>query len=72
MEADEVVEIGGTEMPVVSTLVHASGSLTVAARGSLRVGSEGGGNGAVARGGGGIQPRFHESGCLDVLGLSGY
>ena len=71
VEADEVVDIGGEEMPVVSTLVHASGSLAVAARGSLRVGSEGGGKGAVARGGGGIQPRFHESGCLDILGLSG-
>ena len=74
VEADEVVGVGaaGEEMPVVSTLVHASGSLVVAARGSLRVGDEGAGKGAVARGGGGIQPRFHESGSLDILGLTGY
>jgi hypothetical protein len=73
VEADEVVDVGaaGTEMPIVSTLVHASGSLAVAARGSLRVGSAGGEKGAVARGGGGIQPRLYESGCLDILGLSG-
>ena len=69
VEADEVVDVGaaGEEMPVVSTLVHASGSLAVAARGTLRVGPDG-----QNSGGGGIQPRFYESGCLDILGLSGY
>ncbi|KAF3043365.1 hypothetical protein E8E12_000521 [Didymella heteroderae] len=70
VEADEVVDVGGEEMPVVTTLVHASGSLAVAARGTMRVdvGTMEGGT----RRGGGTRPRFSERGCLDILGLSSY
>ncbi|KAF3035720.1 hypothetical protein E8E11_000910 [Didymella keratinophila] len=69
VEADDVVAVGGEDLPVVSTLVHASGGLAVAARGTLSVGDtlEGG-----IRRGGGTRPRFSESGCLDILGLSAY
>jgi hypothetical protein len=71
VEADEVVDVGdGLEMPVVSTLVHASGSLAVTARGTLDAG-----DGVTERGikrGGGTRPRFVERGCLDVLGLASY
>ncbi|UPX10905.1 uncharacterized protein EKO05_0001540 [Ascochyta rabiei] len=71
VEADEVVGIGdGESMPVVSTLVHASGSLAVTARGTLDAGDdphEGG-----IRRGGGTRPRFTERGCLDILELSSY
>lgn len=71
VEADEVVGVGGgEEMPVVSTLVHTSGSLAVTARGTLQVDDDTmeGGN----RRGGGTRPRFSERGCLDILGLSDY
>jgi WD40 repeat protein len=69
VEADEVVGVGdGLEMPVVSTLVHASGSLAVTARGSVDI-DGGDGRGGIARGGG-TRPRFTERGCLDILGLS--
>lgn len=82
VEADEVVDVGGAVygggggggggedeevMPVVSTLVHSSGSLGVVARGMVGVG-EGGGN----RRGGGVRPRVYEQGCLDIFGLSGF
>lgn len=71
VEADEVVDIGdGETMPVVSTLVHSSGSLAVTARGTQDAGDsqhEGG-----IRRGGGTRPRFTERGCLDILGLSTY
>lgn len=70
VEADEVVAIGGEEMPVVSTLVHASGSLAVAACGMLSV--DGDTSGGGIRRGGGTRPRFSDIGCLDVLGLSDY
>lgn len=69
VEADEVVRVGAGDMPVVSTLVHASGSLAVTARGSLDV-CDGATTTGIQRGGG-IRPRFSERGCLDVLGLSG-
>jgi len=69
VEADEVVAVGDEEMPIVSTLVHASGSLAVAARGTLSV--DGTLEGGIRRGGG-TRPRFSESGCLDILGLSSY
>lgn len=70
VEADEVVAVGDEEMPVVSTLMHASGSLAVAACGMLSV--DGGTLDRGIRRGGGTRPRFSESGCLDILGLSGY
>lgn len=71
VEADEVVDIGdGDTMPVVSTLVHLSGSLAVTARGTLDT-SDHGYKGGIRRGGG-IRPRFIERGCLDILGLSAY
>jgi WD40 repeat protein len=71
VEADEVVDVGdGETMPVVGTLVHASGNLAVTARGILETGDD-----TLERGvrrGGSIRPRFSERGCLDILGLSGY
>ncbi|KAJ4380692.1 hypothetical protein N0V86_004053 [Didymella sp. IMI 355093] len=70
VEADEVVDVGGEMLPVVSTLVHISGSLAVAARGILSV-DDGKVKGGVRRGGG-TRPRFSERGCLDILGLSSY
>jgi hypothetical protein len=71
VEADEVVEIGdGDEMPVVSTLVHSSGSLAVTARGTLDTDNRPS-EGAIRRGGG-TRPRFTERGCLDILGLSSF
>ena len=71
IEADEVVDVGdGEEMPVVSSLVHASGSLAVTARGALEV-ELGTREGGIKRGGG-TRPGFFERGCLDILGLSGY
>lgn len=70
VEADEVVAVDEEEMPVVSMLVHASGSLAVAARGMLSVADCASGGGI--RRGGGTRPRFFESGCLGILGLSGY
>ncbi|KAJ4991326.1 WD repeat domain-containing protein [Stagonosporopsis vannaccii] len=70
VDADEVFDIGdGDAMPVVSTLVHSSGSLAVTARGMLHTGGDAGIG--IARGGG-IRPRFSERGCLDILGLSSY
>ena len=69
VEADEVVTVGEEVMPVVSTLVHASGSLAVTARGMLSV--DGSLEGRIRRGGG-TRPRFSEGGSLDILGLSGY
>ncbi|KAF9696224.1 hypothetical protein EKO04_005980 [Ascochyta lentis] len=71
VEADEVVDIeDGETMPVVSTLVHASGSLAVTARGTLDT-SDSLHGGGIQRGGG-TRPRFTERGCLDILGLSSY
>ncbi|KAJ4329955.1 hypothetical protein N0V95_010125 [Ascochyta clinopodiicola] len=71
VEADEVVSVGdGEAMPVVSTLVHASGGLAVTARGTLDAGGDSHAEGI--RRGGGIRPRFTERGCLDILGLSSY
>lgn len=69
VEADEVVAVGEEVMPVASTLVHASGSLAVTARGTLSV--DGSFEGGIRRGGG-TRPRFSESGSLDILGLSSY
>ncbi|KAH6615170.1 hypothetical protein C7974DRAFT_443286 [Boeremia exigua] len=70
VEADEVVGVGGGQgMPVVSALVHPSGTLAVAARGTIQLGDDTGGG---VRRGGGRRPRFSERGCLDILGLSGY
>lgn len=71
IEADEVVGADdGEGTPVVSTLVHASGSLAVTAHGSLDV-DGGDGRGGIARGGR-TRPKFTERGYLDILGLSSY
>ncbi|CAA9958319.1 hypothetical protein PTMSG1_01881 [Pyrenophora teres f. maculata] len=68
VEADEVVQIHGEEeIPVVSTLVHASGSLAVAACGVVETD-----DGIKMRGqqrGGGVRPKIREWGSLDILGL---
>ena len=70
VEADEVVEIGGGgAMPIVSTLVHSSGSLAVVARGTLNT-CDNGYEGDIIRGGA-TRRIFTERGCLDILGLSG-
>lgn len=66
VEADEVVDVGGDDiMPVVSTLVHASGSLAVTARGSLDSDTTRG----IKRGGGTL-PSFSDRGHLDIHSLS--
>ncbi|KAF2856256.1 hypothetical protein T440DRAFT_463595 [Plenodomus tracheiphilus IPT5] len=68
VEADEVVRVGGDEMPVVGTLVHASGGLAVVASGRMDIG-DGDGLGKGKSRGGGVRPRFREWGRLDILGL---
>ncbi|KAF1841184.1 WD40 repeat-like protein [Cucurbitaria berberidis CBS 394.84] len=67
VEADEVVQVGGEDMPVVSTLVHSSGSLAVAACGRIEIGEES--TSQRPRRGGGLRPRFREWGSLNILGL---
>ena len=67
VEADEMVKAGGEGIPVVSTLVHPSGSLAVAARGTIEVGDEARLLGRKI--GGGIRPRGREWGGLQILGL---
>lgn len=67
VEADEVVQVGAGDIPVVSTLVHPLGSLAVAACGLVEVGDESRARGAER--GGGIRPRYREWGSLDILGL---
>jgi hypothetical protein len=68
VEADEVVKVGEGDASVVGTMVHGSGSLAVAACGSVDVGGEVGSKGR--RGGGGGRPRYREWGSLEILGLS--
>ncbi|KAH7397107.1 hypothetical protein BKA66DRAFT_453674 [Pyrenochaeta sp. MPI-SDFR-AT-0127] len=64
---DEVVQIQYGKLPVVSTLVHSSGCLAVAACGVVDVGDEKYTQGR--RRGGGVRPRYREYGSLDILGL---
>ncbi|EDU40153.1 hypothetical protein PtrSN002B_010167 [Pyrenophora tritici-repentis] len=68
VEPDEVVQIHGEEeIPIVSTLVHASGSLAAAACGIVEID-----DGIKTRGqqrGGGLRPKIREGGSLDILGL---
>lgn len=66
VEADEVVQVQDGQLPVVSALVHPSGSLAVAACGI--VGVDGIELGGVRRGGG-IRPKYREWGSLDIMGL---
>jgi hypothetical protein len=66
VEADEVVRVGEGDGPVVGAMVHASGSLAVAACGRVEVGDGGFGR---KRGGDG-KPKCREWGSLDILGLS--
>ena len=68
VEADDVVQVHEGDMPVVSTLVHLTGSLAVAASGIVDVDDEK----MVIKGtrrGGGIRPRYRERGGLDIFGL---
>ncbi|KAF1944541.1 WD40 repeat-like protein [Clathrospora elynae] len=67
VEPDEVVQVGEEEAPVVGTLVHPSGSLAVAACGSVVLDDEMKSQGM--RRGGGLRPKFREWGSLDILGL---
>lgn len=67
VEPDDVLQVGVQDSPVVSTLVHPSGSLAVAARGLVEVGDELGLEGI--RRGGGVRPRCREWGSLEILGL---
>lgn len=64
---DEVVKIHETDVPVVSPLVHPSGSVAVAASGMVKLEDESTSEGM--RRGGGIVPRFREWGRLDILSL---
>ncbi|KAJ4367278.1 hypothetical protein N0V83_006859 [Neocucurbitaria cava] len=76
IEPDEELAFDNEDkLPIVSTLVHPSGSLAVAARGHLEVidcvgDVEGDGlvSGGIERGGG-LKPRYRERGSLDILGL---
>jgi len=71
VEPDDVVRVGARAMPVVSTLVHSSGGLAVAASGRIEVGAgEKGRPAPGTRRGGGVRPVFREWGRLDLLGLS--
>jgi hypothetical protein len=63
---DEVVSVA-ENTPVTATLVHASGSLAVAACGRVELEDEAGGRGKKR--GGGVRPRCREWGSLDILGL---
>ncbi|RMZ68895.1 WD repeat-containing [Pyrenophora seminiperda CCB06] len=69
VEPDEVIQIHEEEgeIPVVGTLVHASGSLAVAARGIIEVGDEIKTQGE--RKGSALRPEICEWGYLDILGL---
>jgi WD40 repeat protein len=69
IEADEVVKVGDGDASVVGTMVDASGSLAVAACGSVNVGDDEVGS-KGRKGGGSGRPRYREWGSLDVLGLS--
>jgi len=66
VQADEVVEVGDGKAPVVGSLVHASGSLAVAACGRVGLGGD---MEEGARRGGGTRPVVREWGSLDILGL---
>ncbi|KAI4708398.1 hypothetical protein J4E89_007022 [Alternaria sp. Ai002NY15] len=66
VQADEVVEVGDGKAPVMASLVHASGSLAVAACGRVGLGDE---MDEGARRGGGVRPVVREWGTLDILGL---
>jgi hypothetical protein len=69
VDPDDVVEFGGKEVaPVTGTLVHASGSIAVAARGNIEFESGIKGEGGMKRGGG-LRPKIREWGSLDILGL---
>ncbi|KAI4660403.1 uncharacterized protein J4E78_005106 [Alternaria triticimaculans] len=66
VQADEVVEVGDGKAPVVGSLVHASGSLAVAACGRVGLGGD---MEEGTRRGGGVRPVVREWGSLDILGL---
>lgn len=66
VQADEVVEVGDGKAPVVGSLVHASGSLAVAACGKVGLGGD---MEEGAKRGGGVRPVVREWGNLDILGL---
>ncbi|KAG9186896.1 hypothetical protein G6011_10004 [Alternaria panax] len=67
VEADDVVSVNNGGVSVVSSLVHASGSLAVAACGTIGTEEEMDGRGLKR--GGGVRPRVREWGSLYILGL---
>jgi hypothetical protein len=67
VEADDAVQIGDGDTPVVGTIIHPSGGLAVAACGKIEVGDDLGMKGR-AQGGRG-QPKFRQWGSLDILAL---
>lgn len=67
VEADDIVSVNSGGVPVVGSLVHASGSLAVAACGTI--GAEEDMEGRGLKRGGGSRPRVREWGSLDILGL---
>lgn len=66
VEADEVVQVHDG-LPIVSTLVHPSGNLAIAASGVREMGED---ETTGTLRGGGIHPKYKERGSLDILGLS--
>ncbi|KAH7095804.1 WD40-repeat-containing domain protein [Paraphoma chrysanthemicola] len=75
VQADEVVRVGDGNMPVVGTMVHASGGLAGVACGWVGVEEDeiDGDEEKVSRSGmqrmGGVMPRIKEGGSVDILGL---
>jgi WD40 repeat protein len=70
VEADEVVQIGEGNAPVVETMVHKLGNLAVAACGRMQVNDdESESEGMGRRRGGTLSPKFREWGSLEILGL---
>lgn len=70
IEPDEIVTVAGSDEPVVAALVHASGSLAVAACGVVKVSEVG--EEKEYRGvqrGGETRPQIREWGSVDILGL---
>lgn len=68
IQPDEVIQFRDEDMPVVSTIVHPSGGLAVAACGALEIYDESKIQPGILRGRG-IAPRMYERGRLDILAL---
>lgn len=68
VQADDILQVGAGDAPVVGTMVHSSGQVAVAACGRRYVGED-----MTSRGrrkGGGRLPSYEEWGSVDILGLS--